>query len=122
MHEYGIAREVAEALIRYSEEHGGARPRAAWVGLGPLSGLDPESLEEAYPIAAHGTAVEGVHLVVQIERTECRCRGCGNSLVLEGPVELLACEGCGSTDFDCPPNAEGTWLARVELDEPPPGG
>ncbi len=119
MHEYGIAEEVARAIIRYSEEHGGAHPRTAWVGLGALSGLDPESLEEAYPIAAKGTAVEDVRLVVRIERAECRCRGCGATLALEGPVDLLLCEQCGSADFECPPHARGTWLTRVELEEGP---
>lgn len=117
MHEYGIAEEVVNALLRYSEAHGGARPTTAWVGLGALSGMDPESLEEVFPIAAKGTSVENVRLVVRVEPVECRCRNCRSTIRLHERVDLLFCETCGSTELECPASADGTWVDRVELED-----
>lgn len=117
MHEYGIAEEIVNQVLRRAEAHGGSKPRAAWVQLGALCGMDPEVLEAVFPITAAGTAAENVRLFVRVEPAECRCRACDVRVLLEGHVDLLVCESCGSTDMECPPSAQRMLLSQVEFED-----
>ena len=76
MHELAIC----QALITQVEDI--AVQRTAWVrqvrvGVGPLSGIEPQLLESAYPLACAGTRAEGSQLKIEHIDVRVRCRGCG---------------------------------------------
>ena len=112
MHELAIC----QALVSQVEDI--VSQRTAWVrqvrvGIGPLSGIAPQLLESAYPLACAGTRAEGSQL--EIERTEVRvrCRGCGAET--KAVPNCLVCASCGDWHTDLLAGDE-LLLLRVELE------
>jgi hydrogenase nickel incorporation protein HypA/HybF len=112
MHEFSICR----ALI--SQIGDVARPRDAQVrqvriGIGPLSGVEPQLLKSVYPLACLGTAAEGSWR--EIEQTEVRvgCRSCGAQTV--ATPNRLVCGACGDWHTDLIGGDE-LVLLQVEID------
>jgi len=114
MHELAIC----QALV--SQVEGIASPRAAWarqvrIGIGPLSGIEPQLLQSAYPLACAGTRAEGSRLVIERTNVRVRCRGCGAETIA-APTRLL-CGSCGDWHTDLLAGDE-LLLLRVELETP----
>jgi hydrogenase nickel incorporation protein HypA/HybF len=112
MHELSIC----QALISQVEDIAGRRSasvRQVRVGIGPLSGIEPQLLESAYPLACVGTRAEGSRL--EIERTDVRvrCRRCGAQTV--AAANRLVCGACGDWHTDLLAGDE-LLLLRVELE------
>ena len=112
MHELAIC----QALV--SQVEGIASPRSAWVrrvciGIGPLSGIEPQLLQSAYPLACAGTRAEGSHLAIERTDVRVRCRGCGANTIA-APNRLL-CGSCGDWHTDLLAGDE-LLLLRVELE------
>lgn len=112
MHELAIC----QALV--SQLEGIAGPRAARIqqvrlGIGPLSGVEPQLLQFAYPLACAGTRAEGSHLVIEPTQPRVRCRSCGAETTA-APNRLL-CGSCGDWRTDLLAGDE-LLLLRVELE------
>ena len=52
MHELGIAQSILEAVDKEAARHPGARPVKVGVRIGPMSGVNRESLSFCFEIAA----------------------------------------------------------------------
>jgi hydrogenase nickel incorporation protein HypA/HybF len=107
---------ICQALVSQVEDIAGQQ--TAWVrqvrvGIGPLSGIEPQLLESAYPLACAGTLAEGS--LLEIERTDVRvrCRGCGAETV--AAPNRLVCGACGDWHTDLLAGDE-LLLLRVELE------
>ena len=114
MHELAIC----QALI--AEVENIARPRGAWVkeicvAIGPLSGIEPQLLAAAYPLACAGTSADGARLAIERTDLRLRCRRCGAESTAE-PNRLL-CGACGDWQTDLLSGDE-MMLLRVELEVP----
>ena len=114
MHELAIC----QALI--AEVENIARPRGAWVkeiyvAIGPLSGIEPQLLAAAYPLACAGTSADGARLAIERTELRLRCRRCGAESTAE-PNRLL-CGACGDWQTDLLSGDE-MMLLRVELEVP----
>ena len=112
MHELAIC----QALITQVEDI--AVQRTAWVrqvriGVGPLSGIEPQLLESAYPLACAGTWAEGSQLNIEHIDVRVRCRGCGAE-TMAAPNRLV-CGACGDWHTDLLAGDE-LLLLRVELE------
>jgi hydrogenase nickel incorporation protein HypA/HybF len=112
MHELAIC----QALITQVEDI--AVQRTAWVrqvriGVGPLSGIEPQLLESAYPLACAGTRAEGSQLEIEHTDVRVRCRGCGAE-TMAAPNRLV-CGACGDWHTDLLAGDE-LLLLRVELE------
>jgi hydrogenase nickel incorporation protein HypA/HybF len=112
MHELGIC----QALISQVEDI--AVQRAAWarqvhVSIGPLSGIEPQLLESAYPLACAGTRAEGSQLAIEHTDVHVRCRSCGAETV--AAPNRLVCGTCGDWHTDLLAGDE-LLLLRIELD------
>ena len=112
MHELAIC----EALISQVEDIAGQR--TAWVrqvrvGIGPLSGIEPQLLASAYPLACVGTRAEGSQLEIEHTDVRVRCRGCGAE-TMAAPNRLV-CGACGDWHTDLLAGDE-LLLLRVELE------
>lgn len=111
MHELAIC----QALIRQLEEI--ARGKQAGidevrVGIGPLSGVEPELLARAYSLVCAGTAAEGSRLAIETTRIRVHCRDCGAET--PAAANRLLCADCGSWRTDLVTGDE-MLLLRVEL-------
>jgi hydrogenase nickel incorporation protein HypA/HybF len=92
MHELAIC----QALVAQVEDI--ARQRAARVGrvrvaVGPLSGVEPALLEQAYPFACAGSDAEGSALEIAAAPVRVRCRSCGAESAAS--ANRLLCGACG---------------------------
>jgi hydrogenase nickel incorporation protein HypA/HybF len=112
MHELAIC----QALIAQIEDIAGqqaARVRQVYLGIGPLAGVEPQLLADAYPLVCAGTVAEGSQL--EIEETDVRvsCRVCGAETV--ATPNRLVCGACGDWHTDLLVGDE-LLLLRIELE------
>jgi len=113
MHELSIAQAIVEEVARVAAREGAARVVGLTVAVGGLSGVEPEALRFAFPLAAAGTIAADARLVVETAPVLVRCRGCGG----ERPVECLpgACPACQGNDVDMIGGSELT-LRSIEVE------
>jgi hydrogenase nickel incorporation protein HypA/HybF len=112
MHELAICNQLISQLEAISRRHSG-HVRQVYVGIGPLSGVEPRLLEDAYPLACAGTCAEGSQLDIQQVNVRVRCRSCGAES--EAAPNRLLCAQCGDWHTDLLAGDE-LLLLRVELE------
>ena len=81
--------------------------------IGPLSGVEPELLRNAYPIAVADTIAERAELVINDIPIIVRCTGCGAES--EATPNRLVCAECGDLKTRIASGDE-MILRRVELE------
>lgn len=112
MHELSIC----QALISKIEEIAISRSgqvRTVRVGIGPLSGIEPQLLENAYPLACAGTCAESSKLVIEPMNIRVRCHSCGAESV--ATANRLVCGKCGDWRTDLLSGDE-LLLLQIELE------
>lgn len=117
MHEYGIAKEILHVIEAHVKANKGYRPVRCHLKVGALSGVNPEWLEAAMPMAMKDTVGEGVEYRITLDPIACTCRNCGSIIDVFEFVDLLICEGCGSSDIEHPPQAMKLLFTRLELEK-----
>jgi hydrogenase nickel incorporation protein HypA/HybF len=94
MHELSLATALVEQVQRVCEAEQASAVASIRLRLGALSGVNRESFEFVFPIAAEGTCVEGAKLVFDAAPAEITCDACGVRAV---PGKMfLTCNACGS--------------------------
>jgi hydrogenase nickel incorporation protein HypA/HybF len=112
MHELAIC----QALISQVEDVVRQRPgrvQRVRVGIGPLSGVEPRLLEDAYPLACAGTCAQGSQLAIEAMNIRVRCRSCGAES--DAAPNRLLCGACGDWHTDLVSGDE-LLLLRIELE------
>lgn len=120
MHELSVATAlVSTATDAADRAHARGMILSVRIRVGELSGVVPEALEFAWPLAAEGTRCHDAQL--RIERVPCRirCAACNAETELVAPFRLR-CGLCGSRDA-CITTGRELELVSLELaeDEPP---
>jgi hydrogenase nickel incorporation protein HypA/HybF len=69
--------------------------RACWTRwrIGPLSGVEPQLLEQAFPLASAGTIAAHAELAIETLAVRVRCETCGAET--EATANRLLCGACG---------------------------
>lgn len=93
MHELSICLALMSQVERIAAEHGARRVEKIVLDIGPLSGVEPALLRNAFPLAAAGTAAEDSELVLTITPVRVSCTSCGAESAAS-PNRLL-CAECG---------------------------
>jgi hydrogenase nickel incorporation protein HypA/HybF len=89
------------------------------LSIGPLSGVEPDLMRHAYPLAAAGTVAADAELVMETAEIVVRCSQCDSETTVT--ANKLLCGSCGDFRTRVISGDELT-LMRVELDrqaEPP---
>jgi len=63
------------------------------LSVGPLSGVEPQLLADAFPIAAAGSVAEGAELVIESQPIQVKCLSCGAET--SATANRLVCGTCG---------------------------
>jgi hydrogenase nickel incorporation protein HypA/HybF len=93
MHELSVCQGLLREVQRVARAHRGARVTAIRLRIGPLSGVEPHLLEQAFPIAAAGTLAEDSALLLDRLPIQVRCAQCGATT---GALpNRLVCGQCG---------------------------
>lgn len=116
MHEASLV----SALLRQVDDlvvgNGGGRIVEIRIEVGPLSGVEPLLLTEAFHRLRPGTSSAGAELIVEFVELMYRCRTCGGE---QAAAELrFVCAGCGSDDVDVV-SGDGVVLQSIELEQTP---
>lgn len=113
MHELSIAMALVEQVEKVAREQKALSAAKVTVTIGALSGVDPEALRGAFPLAAEATEAAGAELEIIRVEASLRCRVCGERSRPETP--FLCCAGCGSTDVEVESGRE-LYVTSIEVD------
>jgi hydrogenase nickel incorporation protein HypA/HybF len=93
MHELSICLALLDQVRSIAREHEAKEVERILLRVGPLSGVEPSLLKNAYPLVAAGTIAEAAVLDIERAPVRVRCDECGAETVAE-PNRLL-CGHCG---------------------------
>ena len=111
MHELSIAESVVRVASRHAR---GRRVTKVTVKVGHLRQVVPTALEFAFELVAHGTAVEGAELELEVVPAAGTCRDCGTEGELDGFP--LQCAACGGLSIE-PIRGEELLVDSLELED-----
>lgn len=93
MHELSVCQALVAEVESVARAHGAAAVKTVKLRVGPLSGVEPSLLEQAYPLACAGTLAERSVLAIELAPVRVCCEGCGAETDA-APARLL-CGQCG---------------------------
>jgi hydrogenase nickel incorporation protein HypA/HybF len=123
MHELSVCLALMSQVERIATEHEAWRVEKIVLQIGPLSGIEPALLQNAFPLAAAGTRAEDADLVIEHSTIVVECTECGART--DAKPNRLICGDCGDFRTRMVSGEEMT-LVSLELDleqaPPDPGG
>lgn len=93
MHELSICQSLLAQVDDLAKENSARRVLSVVLGVGPLSGVEPELLKQAYPIAVAGSVAEGSDLEIESRPVRVSCNQCGAES--DASANRLVCRHCG---------------------------
>ena len=113
MHELSVCLSLLREVERIARENNAGRVTRIVVTVGPLSGVEPDLLRNAYPLAVAGSIAEHAQFQVDVSEIVVKCSQCG----AESPAKAnrLLCAACGDYRTNLVSGDEMV-LQRLELD------
>lgn len=93
MHELAICQALMEQVESIAAEQHAEQVVSIHLGIGPLSGVEPGLLEQAFYVARAGTVAEQAELVIESVAVQVSCKQCGRTT--EALPNRLLCGHCG---------------------------
>lgn len=114
MHELSVCLSLLREVERIARENKAGRVTKIAVTVGPLSGVEPDLLQNAYPLAVAGTIAENAEFVIDVSDIVVQCSQCGAESAAR-PNRLL-CGECGDYRTNLVSGDEMV-LQSLELDD-----
>jgi hydrogenase nickel incorporation protein HypA/HybF len=112
MHELSVCQALLTQVADLARDHRANAVHKIVIRVGPLAGVEPRLLAQAFPLACAGTLAEAAELVIEELPLRVRCETCGaESAVLPN---RLVCGACGDWHTRLVSGDE-MLLASVEL-------
>lgn len=115
MHELSVCQALLAQVTALVREHHAQGVSRILVGIGPLSGVDPHLIAQAFPIVAAGSEAERAALVLETIPVVIRCPTCGGEHTVA--VNRLLCPFCQQPGDLV--RGDELLLLQVALDLPP---
>lgn len=113
MHELSVCLSLMQQVESIARERNAEKVTCITLNVGPLSGVEPDLLRHAYPLAAAGTVAEDAELIMESADIVVRCSECDSETTVTS--NRLLCGSCG--DFRTRViSGDELVLMRVELD------
>ncbi len=112
MHELSVCEALLSQVRATANTHGAGSVGKITVRVGPLSGVEPDLLAQAFTIARNGPLTAEATLEIESQPIRIRCRDCGSEN--EALANRLLCQNCNSYRVDLISGDE-LLLAQVEL-------
>jgi len=93
MHELSVCLSLLQQMETIAKERNAARIEKIFLRVGPLSGIEPALLRNAYPLAVAGTIAADAELLIDTSDVVVSCTQCGAETTVR-PNRLI-CSGCG---------------------------
>jgi len=116
MHELSVCQALIEQVEAVAREQNAARVLLIRLGIGPLSGVEPRLLEQAFYMARAGSIAADAELQVNSLPIQVSCRECG--AISEAQAARLVCAVCGDWHTTLVSGDE-PQLTQVELTRRP---
>lgn len=113
MHELSVCLSLMQQVESIARERNAQKVTRITLNIGPLSGVEPELLRHAYPLASAGTVAADAELIMHSADIVVRCSQCDSETTV-APNKLL-CGSCGDFRTRVVSGDELTLL-RVELE------
>jgi len=104
---------MLDQVASIAAERGALGVKSITLRIGPLSGVEPQLLESAFPIARSGTIAEDAILRIETSPLRVRCEQCGAET--DARPDRLLCGECGDYHTQLLSGDE-LLLASVELE------
>jgi hydrogenase nickel incorporation protein HypA/HybF len=93
MHELSVCLSLLQQMEKIASERNAVAVEKIYLQIGPLSGIEPALLRNAYPLAAAGTLAADAELIIEASDVVVSCTECG----VESPAKAnrLLCSACG---------------------------
>ena len=112
MHELAICQALIEQIEIIVHRHEASDAKRIELRIGPLSGVEPQLVEQAFPIASAGTVAADAELVIDSLPVTVSCTRCGS--ITSVLPNRLVCADCGDWHTTLVSGDE-LQLFRVEL-------
>jgi hydrogenase nickel incorporation protein HypA/HybF len=112
MHELSVCQSMMQQLETIAAQENARQITSITLRIGPLSGIEPELLLQAFPVAAAGTLAEQAELKIENQAVRVHCSRCDAEN--EVPSNGLVCPACGSQQTTLVSGDE-LLLASLEL-------
>lgn len=93
MHEFAVCQDMLTQIESIAAEEQAAAVDMVTVRIGPLSGIEPHLLQQAFPLAAAGTVAENAELIIEALPIRVKCQICDAET--EAKANRLICGECG---------------------------
>ncbi|MDH5612819.1 MAG: hydrogenase maturation nickel metallochaperone HypA [Gammaproteobacteria bacterium] len=93
MHELSICQSLIKQVETIAQERKAQCVTLIVVGMGSLSGVDAQLLQNAYVIASAGTVAEKAELIIEHLPIRVKCNQCGSES--DALPNKLVCKQCG---------------------------
>ena len=114
MHELSVCQALIDQVEGVARQHQATAVTAVNVRIGPLSGVEPDLLQQAFPLASAGTVAQASRLVIEKLPVRVHCDACGAETAAE--PNRLVCGRCGDWHTRLVSGDE-MLLASVELEK-----
>lgn len=112
MHELSVCQSLLAQVSQIAAEHHAAVVEKIHIQVGPLSGVEPDLLLNAFPIARSDTVAAAAELVIKLLPIRVKCRHCETES--DATLNKLVCAACGDWHTDLVSGDE-LLLERVEM-------
>ncbi|WP_068111216.1 hydrogenase maturation nickel metallochaperone HypA [Tropicimonas marinistellae] len=93
MHELAICQALIDQVETVASNNRATRVSGVTLDVGPLSGVVPELLLNAFPVAAAGSVAEGAILTIEAAPVRVWCKSCETES--DAKINRLVCASCG---------------------------
>jgi hydrogenase nickel incorporation protein HypA/HybF len=93
MHELAVCQGLMAQVETIAERENAISVTRILLHIGPLSGVEPQLLADAFPIAAAGSVAENARLDIEQQAVRVRCDSCGAET--DAQPNRLLCGACG---------------------------
>ncbi|MBL7005345.1 MAG: hydrogenase maturation nickel metallochaperone HypA [Gammaproteobacteria bacterium] len=114
MHELAICQSLISQVEKIADDNTPCKVAIIKVKIGPLSGVEPSLLVNAYSIAKMGSVAESAELIIEIDDIIAYCNQCEQKFPAK--VNNLSCPKCKNWQTQLI-SGNDMLLQTVELDE-----
>ena len=93
MHELAVCQALMEQVESIAATEHAEHVVSIHLGIGPLSGVEPSLLEQAFYVARAGTVADHAELVIESMAVQVCCKQCGQTT--DALPNRLLCGHCG---------------------------
>lgn len=112
VHELSVCQNIISQVSKFASRHHASGVETIYLDIGPLSGVEPHLLQQAFQLACENTVAANAVLQISFVPLKARCQTCGQTS--EVTMQDLTCRHCHSHQTQIL-NGDELLLTRLKL-------